>query len=197
MATRVLLLRHAETSAPDRFHGAESDVGLGEHGFDQAREVAGRLSELRPDAVFCSGLRRAIETASIIAESCGLESQVVEALHERRMGVLSGMLKDADGMALYESEKARWMAGDLDHAEPGSESFANVRDRVVPVFRDLVARRAGETIVVVAHGIINRVLLTTLLDGFGPADFDRIGIGFVAINDLTWDGRSWLCELKD
>ena len=28
--TRILLLRHAETSAPDLFHGAESDIGLGE-----------------------------------------------------------------------------------------------------------------------------------------------------------------------
>jgi len=26
---RILLIRHAETQTPDRFHGAESDVGLG------------------------------------------------------------------------------------------------------------------------------------------------------------------------
>ena len=37
---RVLLLRHAETAAPDRYHGAESDVQLGRNGQMQAERVA-------------------------------------------------------------------------------------------------------------------------------------------------------------
>ena len=42
--TRVLLLRHAETAAPDRFHGAESDVDLGDRGSRQAEAVAPGLA---------------------------------------------------------------------------------------------------------------------------------------------------------
>ncbi len=38
--TRMLLARHAETAAPDRFHGAESDIGLSEFGVRQARRLA-------------------------------------------------------------------------------------------------------------------------------------------------------------
>ena len=44
METRVLLLRHAETATPDRFHGAESDVGLGARGLRQAALVAQHLA---------------------------------------------------------------------------------------------------------------------------------------------------------
>src|SRR3954447_24714101 len=92
--TRVLLLRHAETSAPDRFHGAESDVGLGPAGHLQAEAVARSLQSLHPAALYCSAMRRAVETADPIARACGLVPQVVEALHERRMGPLSGLPRE-------------------------------------------------------------------------------------------------------
>ncbi len=48
LTTRVLLLRHAETAAPDRFHGAESDIGLGARGFLQAEAVARGSRERGP-----------------------------------------------------------------------------------------------------------------------------------------------------
>ena len=90
--TRVLLLRHAETAAPDRFHGAESDIGLGERGLLQAREAAGRIAPLTaPVAVYSSAMLRARQTAAPIAEARGLEPAIVPDLHERRMGPLSGM----------------------------------------------------------------------------------------------------------
>jgi 2,3-bisphosphoglycerate-dependent phosphoglycerate mutase len=89
--TRVLLLRHAVTAAPDHFHGAESDVGLGPAGFEQARRVAARIAAERPDAVYSSGMRRAAETARAIAEACGLEPMAWPGLHERTMGPLSGV----------------------------------------------------------------------------------------------------------
>ena len=73
--TRLLLLRHAETAAPDLFHGSESDVDLGPRGLDQARRVAGRLAEIGPDAIYSSDMRRAIATARVIAEAANLPPQ--------------------------------------------------------------------------------------------------------------------------
>jgi 2,3-bisphosphoglycerate-dependent phosphoglycerate mutase len=191
--TRVLLLRHAETSAPDRFHGAESDVGLGDRGREQAEEVARTLAGIGPDALYCSAMRRAVETAATIGEACGLVPEQVAALHERRMGPLSGRSKQ-EGMAEYVEAKTRWMAGDLDHTHAGGESYADIRRRTVPAFLDLAGRHPGQTIVVVAHGVVIRVLLTTLLDGFGPAQFDAIGIPNAVLNDLRQDGAHWRAE---
>ncbi len=42
--TRLLLVRHAETSAPDLFHGAESDVGLSAWGAQQSEQVGRALA---------------------------------------------------------------------------------------------------------------------------------------------------------
>jgi broad specificity phosphatase PhoE len=190
LETRILLLRHAETSAPDQFHGAESDVSLGDRGRAQAEAVALELAARRPDALVCSGMRRARETADAIARACGLVPEIQDALHERRMGFLSGRPK-AESMPIYEAERTRWMAGDLDASHDGAESFAEVRDRVAPVFLDLAERWQGKTVVVVAHGLVIRVALTSLLDGFTPADFQRIGITNAAVNEILWDGERW------
>ncbi len=191
--TRILLLRHAETAAPDLFHGAESNIGLGERGHLQAEAVAQTLAALGPDALYCSAMRRAVETATPIGRACGLVPQLVEALHERRVGPLSGKSRE-EGMDTYEEAKQRWMAGDLDHTHEGGESYADIRRRTLPPFTALTERHPGATIVVVAHGIVIRVLLTTLLDGYGPEDFQAIAIPNVGINDLRYDGERWRAE---
>lgn len=183
-------MRHAETSAPDRFHGAESDVGLGERGRRQAEAVAAVLAAERPSAVITSAMRRAVDTARPIAEACGLVPVVEPRLHERKMGALSGLRRE-EGLAAYGEAKRRWMAGEVDYTHEGGESFAAIRDRVVPVLNDLAAAHAGRTIVVVAHGVVIRVMLTTILEGQSPADFERFSIDNTAINDLRFDGRNW------
>ena len=185
----MLLLRHAETAAPGQFHGAESDVGLGPRGFEQAEAAAPGIAQSQPAAIYSSGMLRARQTAAVIARTCSLAVVAVPELHERRMGSLSGMPM-ADGWDAYSAAMNAWKAGDLDAAHEGGESFAQIRDRVIPAMELLTRRHAGETIVVVAHGVVIRVVLACWLDG-GPSRFDEFGINFVAVNDLTFDGRSW------
>lgn len=188
--TRILLLRHAETAAPDRFHGAESDVGLGERGVEQAEAVAPTLAALRPAALYSSPMLRARQTAGPIALACGRNVAIIPQLHERRMGPLSGVRLE-DGWDAYTRAMALWKRGDLDAAHAGGESYAEMRSRVVPAFVALAEAHPGGTIVVVAHGIVIRVLLSSLLEGRGPADFDGFGIDFVKVNDLRFDGEVW------
>ena len=191
--TRVLLLRHAETAAPDRFHGAESDIGLGDRGRRRAEAAAPAIATLGPVALYCSEMLRARQTAGPIGIARGLEPLVVPDLHERRMGPLSGQAL-AEGWDAYTRAMDRWKLGDLDATHEGGESYAQIRDRVVPAFVGLAGHHLGGTIVVVAYGVVIRVLLSTLLEGRGPEDFDRFGIDFVAVNDLRFDGRDWRME---
>jgi broad specificity phosphatase PhoE len=191
--TRLLLIRHAETSAPDFFHGAESDIGLSERGHRQAVLLGEALKARGISAVYCSGMRRAIDTATTAGNICGLIPSVIRALHERKIGPLSGLSRE-EGWSTYQESKQRWIAGDLDFTHPGGESFAAIGQRVVPVIVDLVRDHPGQTIAVVAHGIVIRVLLLSLLPGLQPADFDRIAIDFASINDLGWDGVRWIAH---
>jgi 2,3-bisphosphoglycerate-dependent phosphoglycerate mutase len=188
--TQLLLLRHAETAAPDRFHGAESDIGLSALGERQALSLGELLREAAAVALYCSAMNRARATAEPIGVACNLVPIVQPGLHERRLGPLSGVSRE-EGWSIYAQSKAHWIAGDLEYSHPGGESYADIRRRVMPILEEIVASHAGRTIIIVAHGVVIRVILTSLLAGYQPGDFDRIGIDFASINDLWFNGDNW------
>jgi broad specificity phosphatase PhoE len=192
----VLLVRHGKTSDPDRFHGAESDVGLSRRGIRQAEVLARYLAGLSPAAVYSSEMRRALETAVPIARACGLPLATVGALHECRMGSLSRRGKD-EARAEYAALIRRWSAGDVGSKHEGAESYTEVQCRIRGPFRELVERSSGLTIAIVTHGIVIRVLLTSLLEGLGPSDFERIRIRTGSLCDLRWDGARWSATAFD
>ena len=185
--TRVYLLRHAETATPNVFHGAESDVELSDKGRRQAAAVAKTLAVVRPELVISSAMRRAQETAHFIAEACAVTHHVEPLLHERRVGILSGMPYNTD--VIWPETVQRWSAGQLDWAHDGAETFADIRRRVLPVWERVVAEHAGRSLVVVAHGIVCKVLLLTLFP-----EWTWVGLGSirnVAVTELTYDGVAW------
>jgi broad specificity phosphatase PhoE len=185
-----LLLRHAESADPDVFHGAESDVGLSDRGRRQAEAVAPLLAAERPDLLVSSAMRRALDTAAPTARACGLTVHVEPALHERRVGALSGTPFRADGV--WPQTLRRWTAGDTGYAPPGAESFDAIRARVLPVWERLTEAHADRTLVIVAHGVVCKVLLLSVLPGLTPADWERLGpFRNVAISDLVRAGGAW------
>jgi broad specificity phosphatase PhoE len=66
---------------------------------------------------------------------------------------------------------------------PGGESFRDVQERVTPALDDLLDRHAGESVLVVAHHIVNRTYLAGLLgltpDQAGQVTLDNCGISVV------------------
>ncbi len=193
MPTRILLLRHAQSADPTIFHGAESDVGLSPLGRRQAELAAIYLASLRPDAVVSSAMRRAIDTATPIALACGKALHTEPDLHERRVGPMSGMAAQQPPDGPWPTTLRRWLAGETGYSPEGAESFDDLRDRVLPVWHRLAKEYAGRTLVVVAHGIVCKVLLLSLLPGLGVADWATVGpIYNVAIHELVReDGGEW------
>lgn len=191
MPTRVLMLRHGEASNPDVFHGAESDVGLSERGRLQAEAVAPALAAFRPMRVISSGMRRALETATPIVRVCGVPLQVEIDLHERAVGDLSGTpTHHQDGV--WPDTLGRWLSGDTAYAPHGAESYDAICHRVLPVWERLTAMYRDQTIVVVAHGVVCKVLLLNVLPGLTLADWTRLGpMRNVGIHELVGEQASW------
>ena len=187
----VWLARHAETSVPGVFHGAESDVGLSDVGHRQAIAAAGWFRELRPTAVVSSAMTRATETAGPIAAACGCPHHVEPGLHERRIGTLSGTtFSPADGP--WAETARRWTAGETSYSTPGAESFDEITARVVPTWNRAMEKFPDGRVVVIAHGIVCKVLLLSLLDGKGPADWATLGRSAnLAVSELTPNGLLW------
>jgi broad specificity phosphatase PhoE len=189
--TRVFVLRHGESADPHVFHGAESDVGLSERGRRQAEAVAPVLATHAPAVVVSSAMRRARDTAAPIAAACGLPVLLEPHLHERRVGALSGTpFGAAEGV--WPDTLRRWVAGETSFAPPDSESFDDIRDRVLPVWERLTRTYAGRCLVVVAHGVVCKVLFLSVLPGLSAADWHRLGpIRNAAVTELEGEDGRW------
>ena len=191
MGSRVLILRHAETSQPYIFHGAESDVGLSNRGLRQAEAVAPIIAAEQPVAVVSSAMRRAVQTARPIALACCVPIIEESELHERRVGAMSGTSTSGDN-SIWAATLARWKAGDLGFAPEGAESFIDIQNRVLPVWDHLASQFSGETWVLVVHGLVIRALLIGLIPEFQPFGWHMIGISHVAINELCLNENRWV-----
>ena len=190
----VWLVRHAETAAPTMFHGAESDVELGEHGKQQAAAAAAWFAALRPTAVVSSAMIRARDTAAPIAAGCRVPHFIEPRLHERKVGPLSRKPR-AEADHNWEETIRRWLRGETDYAHPGMETYDEIRDRVVPAFQEAVAAHPGGRVAIVCHGVVKKVLLLSLLRDKSPAEWVSIGkIPNLAVSELIPDRDKWIAS---
>ncbi len=191
MSSRILLLRHAESTHPHVFNGAESDVPLSMRGIRQAEAAAPVVAAFSPAAVISSGMIRAMQTAAPIARACGVDLRVEKELYERAVGELCGKTHAEAALGWHETLR-RWGMGELDFAPPGAESFLDVQRRAVPVLERLAGEFDGRTIVVVAHGHVIRVLLLSLLPGKSMATWEEMGaIRNVSVTELLRTSEGW------
>ncbi len=195
MSARILLIRHAETAQPEILHGSESDVDLSPRGERQAEALARVLVPERPDGIVSSNMLRARKTAAAISRATALPVRIEPALRERAVGVLSGQPKSVGKIHLWPETVQAWLAGDTSYTTEGAESIDAVRARVLPAWQALAEEFAGRKLVVVAHGMMSRMLLLTILDGYSLADWDRLGsIRNCSITDLEFRDGLWIAH---
>ena len=156
----LLLTRHAQTvwHKENRYAGT-SDVDLTPHGFEQAEHLADWVRTRTIDAIVCSPVRRARETAAPSAAAAGLEPEVEDDLREVGFGI-------AEGRTLSELDPdggARFRADPVAHPFPGAEQPAEAAERCAAALRRVGARHGHDTVLVVAHNTLLRLGLCVLL----------------------------------
>ena len=188
---RIWLIRHAESTHPHIFNGAEADVELSETGIRQAEALAAWFRKQQPTVVVSSKMLRAFDTAAPIARACRVPHVVEADLHERRIGVLAGTEFRIDAGPWPETVR-QWTAGNTSYTTPGAESFDDIAARCLPVIERIAAANPGGRVAVVAHGVVCKVLLLRMLSEYGPADWTNIGrVANVAVTELIPDGAGW------
>lgn len=185
---RLVLARHAQSvSNAEGFFAGQTDVGLTENGRAQAAALGERLRGIAFGAAYASTLTRAEETARIAVEPYDLDVETLPELRERCFGVLEG--KDKSEETEYRDP------GTTDRSEwrpPEGENRDDVADRVLPVIERLAIEHRGETILVVAHGEVNRTVVASLASG-DAAWGHRIEQENTALNVLSYTG-SWTVD---
>ncbi|MFQ6059489.1 MAG: histidine phosphatase family protein, partial [Anaerolineae bacterium] len=195
MATRFILVRHGQTAwnREVRFRGREN-LPLNEVGRQQA-EAAGRriAATWSVSAVYTSPLRRARQTAQAIARALGLTPRPLEGLLDLDYGQWQG-LSPQEVQQHYADLYAAWLHSPQVVRFPGGESLAQVRDRALEAVLELARRHEGQTVVLVGHQAVNKVLLCAVL-GLDNAHFWRIEQDTAAINVFEYREGTFVVSL--
>lgn len=187
MKTQILLIRHGQTrwNQEARFRG-QTDIPLDEAGLAQARATAEYVvARWAPTAVYASPLRRALETAEAIASVGGLSVEPLDGLMDIHFGALQGMTF-AEARERYPDLMQTWAKTPQAVQFPDGESLNDVLLRGSATLREVSSRHPGETVALVAHTVVNQVLLCAVLD-LGLDHFWSIRQDTCAVNLIEWN----------
>jgi len=184
--TTFYLVRHGDTAwNRDWRYRGQVDLPLDEVGLAQARAVAGALAPAGLQAIFASPLKRAFNTAELIAQAAGLTVRPLPDLLDINYGAWQG-LSMAEAQTAYPDVYARWQeAPHLVHF-PGGESLDDVRSRALRGLLAVAGQYPAKRVGIVGHQVVNRVLLCAAL-GLGNEAFWRINQDTCCINVFEYD----------
>jgi broad specificity phosphatase PhoE len=150
VVTTIVLIRHGETdwNRESRFQG-HADPPLNALGRAQAGALAGQLASEPVAVAYTSPLRRATETAEILASRLDVELHTDETLMEVNVGSWSGLTR-AEVESRYPEGYRRWL--EYGHGWDDGETYDELGQRVVRGLLEIGARHDGENILAVTHG---------------------------------------------
>lgn len=185
--TCLILIRHGQTewNRIERFRG-QADVPLNETGIAQAAATGLRVAaRWTPTAVYTSPLSRAVKTAEAIAKLFDLPVQAHPGLIDIDYGEWQGLTPD-EARQHWPEQVDNWYHHPERAIIPGGETLTGLRTRLMLAVKELAARHAGETIVLVGHTVINRIILLGVL-GLGNERFWHLKQDTCAINVFEVD----------
>lgn len=188
MSVEIFVARHGQNE--DNIAGVlggHRDKPLTDYGRQQARDLAKGIIDagLTFDAVYCSPLIRAHETADIVAEIADLPKPIViEDLIERDGGVMEGMTYDA----IKRDVKTNIIQADIItyFLNPeGAETFPAMVTRGHKVLSEIRGRHDHGRVLLVCHGDIGKMIYAAatgkdwkeVLVGFHLGNAELIDIG--------------------
>lgn len=158
---RLYIIRHGETewNKEKRLQG-QSDVALNEYGRELAVITGEALSDVRFDAVFSSPLSRAFETARIIVGKRDVRIIKDDNLKEISFGEDEGVPSDKLG----EHFTNFFFAPESFVPSKGGETYEELCERARCFLQERIEplRKTDKTVLIVAHGAMNKALMLNL-----------------------------------
>ncbi len=194
--THIYLVRHGQTAwnKEEIFRG-RSDVPLNEIGLREAELAAEYFRGLEVRAIYTSPLLRASQTAGKIADVLGREVIPLPGIIDMSFGAWEGHplqeVKASDG-----ERYRQWREEPHRLKLPGGESLDEVRQRSVAALEEVILRHPEETVILVSHRVINKVILCAIL-GLDNSHFWQILQDTTAINLIQYRKGGYVLSLMN
>jgi len=189
--TRIYLVRHGQVKGfEEKRYNGQVNVPLTRLGEKQSQLICDYLSGVRVDAVYSSDLDRSRYCAELIAATHGITGTFDPALRELHIGDWEGRTW-AELQEAYPNDWQARLEDLVNYKVPGGESLQDAADRIMPRIKKTLELHQGETIVIVAHGGVNRIILLNAMNASLEQAFSiEQDYGCVNIIDYFADGRS-------
>jgi broad specificity phosphatase PhoE len=153
MMNTIYLVRHGENQAnlTKEFSYKVVDYSLTPKGVLQAQQTAEFFQNKQIHEIYASPLKRARETAEIIAQALNLDVMVVEHFREVNVGALDGQAS-AESWAYHDQIVDDWFESRHDTAFHGGEDYWTLLGRMRQGLHQIVEHKTARNIVVVGHG---------------------------------------------
>jgi len=158
--TRLYLTRHGETewNLEGRMQGSKNSNLTGK-GMEQAIQLGKWLEATHIDAVYSSSSGRALHTAELIVGERELSIVPLDELKEMNFGFWEGETFDVIREKCYEQYQCFWNTPHLLKDFPG-ETFEEFKTRVVSSITEIVNENEGKDVLVVAHALVLKFILS-------------------------------------
>lgn len=157
--TTLILLRHGETdwNKEHRVMG-KNDIPLNNAGKNQAKLLADKLKSKKASVIYSSPLKRALQTAEIVAESQQIQVEALPILEEMDLGLLEGKTKE-ERIKLFPNFV--W-EDDTQREKVKAETLQKWQKKFTPFIKKLITKHTDETIVLSTHEWKMKSLLLAL-----------------------------------
>jgi len=174
--TKIYLVRHAEAEGNlYRIAQGQDNSNLTDRGWRQVRALERRFADIHIDAVYSSDLYRTCATASAIYKPKGLPLIRERGLREIGVGAWERLTWGEILLRWPEQLKYFGSRPDLWQVE-GAETAQQVLERGLRTVKAIAANHEGQTIALVAHGYIIR-LMTSHLQGYKLEEMGKTPTG--------------------
>lgn len=182
---RVIFIRPGETdwNRDLRYQGWVA-IPLNSYGKRQAQRLANYIRNIGVGALYTSDLKRATETADLLAEKLGSAPIADQRLRERDIGVWQGLTQQ-EMQLWYPAEYAQFVGDPDGYRVPEGESRKDVRERILAAFNEYLAADKGETIAILSHSTAINALLAEIIPGikFGSVDVSNTSVTTIKRDD--------------
>lgn len=155
---KIFLVRHGQdTDNATGILNGRRDTELTELGREQAKKVAEKLKDNNVQIIYASPLKRAYETARIIATELGIDEVIAdEHLIERDFGVLTG--KPVADIPKYTNKVLPTDRVNYFLEVEGAEDFPTLLKRGKKILEEIKQRHPDKNVMIVTHGDIGKMI---------------------------------------
>lgn len=152
--TKVYLVRHGENKAnlTKEFSSRKIDYPLTPKGRLQAEQTAAAFKDKNIHAIYSSPLKRAVETAEIIARKLETKVTILENFRELDVGDLEDMPPTHETWQIHYDVIKDWLSGKLDSSFPNGENYYAAFQRMIKGLELVEEQMEGKNVIIAGHG---------------------------------------------